>query len=268
MKFPIDAVTADAFFGHLVAHERAQRQMVQALTELLKEAIESAEMASEDGEAPDWHYEAVKLLEIQAKIKMENETRLFNEKNGHGTPISTLLTPEVAKTDYSGVKLSPQQITDPELNQQIANAESGFGGELSEAELARMFREGTKKAPAKKQTLKTMSKEEINRLPVHELQKLVIEAEEEEFRQDNSNDLYKIKGRVQNLAVGISGGNLTAVGEMMVNSFVHVVKDLYDFADTLQDKETRAKLYERIKKHESMPGTLIAAAAGGVKVKK
>lgn len=91
--------------------------------------------------------------------------------------------------------------------------------------------------------------------------------EEWERKQENANDIWKVKSRVQNLASGISGGNLTAVGTMMVNSFVHVVKDLYDFAETIPDKSLRIALIERVRKHESMPGTLIAAASAGVKSK-
>ena len=248
----MDAVTTNTFFGHLIANERAQRQMIQALTELLKEAMEGSEMASEDGETPDWYYEAKTLIKIQAKIKMENENRLFNEKNGHAEPIARTLTPEVANSDYSDVSMGPKSPSD---------------GEYSEAELSRMFGDKAASKPNKK-GLKEMSEDEINRVPVQDLQKLVTEAEAEEIRQDNSNEIYKVKARVANLAVSISGGNLTPVGTMMVNSFVHVVKDLYDFADTLTDKELGIRLSERIRRHESMPGNLISAASSGVKVKK
>ena len=250
MKFPIDAATTDAFFGHLIANERAQRQMIQALSELLKEAVDMTKGLNIDEDSmPEWLDEATKLLKIQNQIKMENENRIFNEKNGHAQPVTKTLTPEVVNSDYSDVSMGPRSPSD---------------GEYSEAELTRMF--GTK-STNKKKSLKEMSEEEINRAPVQELQKLVTQAEEDEIRQDNSNEIYKVKARVGNLAVSISGGNLTPVGTMMVNSFVHVVKDLYDFADTLTDNEIKSKLYDRIRKHESMPGTLIAAASAGVRMK-
>ncbi len=88
-----------------------------------------------------------------------------------------------------------------------------------------------------------------------------------EEQQDNSNDLYKIKARVANLARA-NGASITPVGEMMVNTFVHVLKSLYDFADTIEDKNIRIKLIQKIRSHEGMPATLINAASVGVKPEK
>lgn len=84
------------------------------------------------------------------------------------------------------------------------------------------------------------------------------ELKEWEEKQDNSNDIYKIKARVANLARG-GGASLTPVGEMLCNAFVHVAKDLYDFAETISDPAVKAKLIELIRKHENMPANLIAA---------
>ena len=257
MKYPIDAVTTETFLGHLVAHDRAQRNMIQALTLLLQEAMN--EMGAEDTE---WYDEAKKLMQVQKKIKAEHETRLFNAKNGYpdkslvNVNVSQELGPIIPIGDNINV---PGASIGPEQSAKLSEMEKGFGEELSEDELAKHFSERPKKA--KKDGVDMSAKEPFKGMSLDEI-------EAWEAKQQNSNDIYKIKGRVQNLAVGISGGNLTAVGEMMVNSFVHVVKDLYDFADTIHDKSLKIALTERIRKHESMPGTLISAASAGVKVAK
>lgn len=265
MKYPIDPLTSETMFGHLVQNDRAQRQLILALSGLLREAMQ--EMGAED---TPWYDEAEKLFKIQQAIKMDHETRIFNAKNGHPdkSQMEITVVAETGKMDRLNEQVSVPSVTiSPEMNVKLNESERGFGEELSEADLARMFGEsGRREKPKPKvKKLKDMSQSEINRTSPEELQKLVDEAEEDEQRQENSSDIYKIKGRVQNLAVGISGGNLTPVGEMMVNSFVHVVKDLYDFAETIEDKKTRVMLVERIKKHEGMPGNLIAAATAGVK---
>lgn len=241
MKYPIDTTTVEKFFGHLVAHTRAQSQINDAAFILLRAAME--EMGMED---TDWYPEAKQLMKFREKLKIDHENRLFNEKNGLADKINQPLP-------SFGVDGT---ITDPELNKKLDDVESGFGGEMSEEDLAAHFKEKPKKKSkdgidlSEKTPFKNMSIDEI---------------EAWERKQENSNDIYKIKARVQNLAVGISGGNLTPVGTMMVNSFVHVVKDLYEFAETVQDKSLRIELIERIKRHETMPGTLIAAASSGVK---
>lgn len=267
MKYPIDAITTETFLGHLVQHDRAQRQMIHALTILIQEA-----MSEPGADETEWFDEAKALLKAQAAIKMEHENRAFNAKNGHHEKhdvkvnVSADVQPIIPIGDnvtFQGVQIGPEE------NARLNQSEKGFGEEMSEAELERLFSEKSKpKAPKPQKRLKDMSDSEISRTPVQELQKLVDAAEAEERQQDMSNDIYKVKARVSNLAVSISGGNLTPVGEMMVNSFVHVVKDLYDFAENLQDREIRSRLMERIRKHESMPGTLISAASAGVRMKK
>lgn len=257
MKYPIDGLTTETFFGHLIAHDRAQRQMIQALTLLLTEAMN--EMGMEDTE---WYDEAKRLMELQKRLKVEHENRMFNAKNGHPdkSQIEVTVTAETGKTDalnesvyVPGVKI------DPEMNARLNESEKGFGEEMSEEDLAAHFRERTKKNTvvhgvdlSKKEPFKGMTLQEI---------------ESWEAKQDNSNDIYKIKARVQNLVAG-TGGNLTAVGEMMVNSFVHMAKDLYNFAENVQDRELRIRMIEQIRKHENMPASLIAAVSGGVRVKK
>lgn len=257
MKYPIDAITTETFMGHLVAHDRAQRQLIQALTILLTEAMN--EMGMEDTE---WYPEAEALLKLQKRLKMDHENRIFNEKNGVAEKQNPI-TPEVVKENYA--ELIPNlgmmglgQIDDPQLNANITEREKVFGAEMTEEEIAGMFREKGKKKPkdgvdmSAKDPFKNMTLEEIT---------------EWERKQENSNDIYKVKARVANLARG-AGASLTPVGEMMVNSFVHVVKDLYDFAETIPDKSLRIAIIERIRKHEGMPGNLIAATSANVKMGK
>lgn len=236
MRYPIDQKTTENFIGHIIAHDRAQRQLIEALTILLKAATEDR-YSEEVGE---WYDEAEKLLKFQNKLKTDHETRLFNEKNGHvESHVST-------------------EITDPQENAKINEAEKSFGEELSEEDLAKHFHEKTKKR----------SKDMVDMSKKSPFEDMTIEQIEEwERKQDNSNDIYKVKARVANLARN-GGASLTPVGEMMVNTFVHVVKDLYDFAETIQDKSVRIPLIERIRKHENMPSNLIAATSAGVKVKK
>lgn len=263
MKYPIDPLTTETMFGHLIQNDRAQKQLILALSGLLREAMD--EMGADD---TPWYDEAQKLFKIQHAIKMDHETRLFNAKNGHPdkSQVEITVIAETGKTDALNEQVNVAGITiNPEMNVRLNEAEKDFGGEMSEEDLARLFGEQSRRPKPKQKKLKDMSQGEINRTSPEELQKLVDEAEEDERAQENSNDIYKIKGRVQNLAVGISGGNLTPVGEMMVNTFVHVIKDLYDFAETLPDKNTRVMLTERIRKHEGMPGNLIHAASAGVK---
>jgi len=260
VKYPIDPQTTETFLGHLTTHDRAQRKLIAALTGLLIEAMNESGM-----EDTDWYPEAKKLLKQQAAVKTEHENRLFNAKNGHqerhDVKVEISATPDLNTPIIEAVALPGNIIVSPEVNHELTKIEAGFGEEISEAELERMFNEKSKKKTlsgevdlSKQQPFKGMTLQEI---------------EEWERKQENSNDIYKIKGRVQNLAVGISGGNLTPVGEIMVNSFVHVLKDLYEFAERdLINREDKVKMIERIRKHESMPGTLIAAAAGGVRVPK
>lgn len=85
-----------------------------------------------------------------------------------------------------------------------------------------------------------------------------------EFQQDNSNDLYKVKARVANLARN-GTLSLTPVGEMLVNSYVHVLLDLYGFAESITDENVKIQLINKIRSHEDMPGKLIKLT--GVKKK-
>lgn len=152
--------------------------------------------------------------------------------------------------------------TDAKLNAIEAEA---FGGEMSEAELAKAFGESTKSfvPVVKKKKLKDMSQAEIMKASVDELRILVEEAEGDEREEDNSSDLYKIKARVANLARE-SGGVLTPAGEALCNSYVHVLKAFYDFADTL-DFSTKMKLKEFIRRSEGFPGQVVGSQLAGVR---
>lgn len=255
MKYPIDAITTEHLLGQLITHERAQRALITSLSLLLADAMAAAEYDDEG-----WYVEAKAFLKAQKQLKADHETRLFNEKNGHAEKNETKLTPETANKAYQNTMpaFGLVNIEDPELAQKLNQTESKFGEELSESELERMF--GEKKKPRLK---KGVDLEEVN--PFHNM--TLEEINKWEAEQNNSNDIYKVKARVANLARS-SGGSLTPVGEMMVNTFVHVVMDLYAFADTIPDKEMRIKLIERVRKHEGMPGTLIDAATAGVRNKK
>lgn len=130
---------------------------------------------------------------------------------------------------------------------------SNDSGDMTEEELAVHFKEAlpTKK---KEMNVSTMTLEEI---------------QEWESKQENNNDIYKIAARVKNLARNGDGNltaNLTPTGEALCNTFVHIVKAYYDFAETLTDKETKIKLMELTRKQEGIPGSFIAAMHVGVKV--
>lgn len=257
MKYPIDAVTTETFLGHLVQHDRAQRQLILALTGLLQEAM--AEIGDDNEE---WLKECRGILKIQKEIKASHETRIFNAKNGYPENHTVKVEANTLVGDIKPIETSvnvPGAQFNPEMNARANDAEKDFGGEMSEEDLARHFREKPKR---KKDGEVDMSKKE----PFQGM--TLDQIEEWEAKQNNSNDIYKIKARVANLAVGISGGSLTPVGEMMVNSFVHVLNDLYKYAEGLTDKEQKIKLIEQIRKHEGMPGNLIAAASAGVRNKK
>lgn len=126
--------------------------------------------------------------------------------------------------------------------------EGGHDTPMTEEELAKHFGEVLPKKK-KVQDVSKMTLEEIT---------------EWESKQENSNDIYKVAARIKNLARD-GKANLTPVGEMLCNTFVHVLKSFYDFAETISDKEIKIKLIELTRKQEAMPGNFIAAAHSGVK---
>ena len=250
MRYPIDQCTADTLFGHLIASDRAQRQTILALIFLLKEAMEEVGGNVHDSSESGWYAEAQKLLKLQEDIERDHENRLFNEKNGIAEkPPKMKVSPEVVKADYSDISINPMKSTD----------DIDVGKDLSEEEIASHFRENYKRNTVK---------DGVDLSKTNPFQNMSLEQIKEwEEKQNNSNDIYKIKARVANLARS-GGASLTPVGEMMVNTFVHVVKDLYDFAEVIPDKNIRINLIERIRKHEGMPGNLISATSVNLRNKK
>lgn len=201
-----------------------------AAIQQLKDLLEEAMDREEDADS-EWYADSEKVLKDLNALRIYHESRLFNESNGHYEP--------------KGTKI------------EVFNDEDETGpnsGEMSEEELSRLFKEKrqTKKTKELSKSLSKMSLEEIN---------------EWESKQDNSNDIYKIKARIANLARG-PGMSLTPVGEILCNSFVHVLKALYDFADQIEDKAVKIQLIQIIRNQESVPGTIIAAAGAGIKKEK
>lgn len=226
MKYPLDQQTFAETVTKIIEHQKGQLAVITQLKSLLEEAMDREEEAD-----TEWYEESEQVLKDLHALQMYHDSRLFNEKNGHYEP----------KGQMAEVFTENQ----PDMPE---------GGEMSEEELSRLFKEkrNTKKTKQLGKSLKEMSLEEIT---------------DWEAAQDNSNDIYKIKARIANLARG-PGMSLTPVGEILCNSFVHMLKSLYDFADTIQDKSLKIQLIAVIRNQESVPGTIIAAAGAGVKKEK
>lgn len=188
-----------------------------------------SEAIADADEDADWIKEATEMSKSLSKRKLDFETHRFNQKNGYGVG-----------------QRSPYQATPEELQE----AED-LGPEMSEAEIAALFNAQPAPKPKKKKQkkLSKMSLEEI---------------EAWEKAQDNSNDIYKVSARIKNLARMSVKANLTTQGDMVCNTFTHMIKNLYDFAETIQDKETKIRLMELVKKQEEMPANLISALFAGV----
>src|ERR1700722_11833727 len=199
-------------------------------TLLIHKMAELLEAATDDEDLGDepWYKESKTLLKDLETLRIYHESRRFNEAN--------------------------LRAQNPEKEGQIISAfeEPTGSGEMSEEELSRhLGQKPEKKKKEKPKQLEQMTLEEI---------------ESWEKQQENSNDIYKVKARVANLARG-PGVSLTPQGEMLCNTYVHVLKALYDFADKLEDKNTKVQLIALIRSQEGMPGTLIAAAGAGVNMK-
>lgn len=76
--------------------------------------------------------------------------------------------------------------------------------------------------------------------------------------EENSTDIYRVAARVKNLARA-DGGALTPVGDILCNSYVHVLIALYDFAETI-DASKREELMSLIRANENMPANILSAA--------
>lgn len=117
------------------------------------------------------------------------------------------------------------------------------GGSMSESEFEQIMRERG---------------EVVTKEAKIELPKTKEEFDAYENKINNSDDIYKIAARIKNLARG-SRRNLTPHGEMLCNSFVHVLKSFYEFAETLPDPY-REKLHRLTRAKEGVPGDIIAAS--------
>ena len=202
--------------------------MRQIITTLTGLLQEALEDSSSDN---DWYEDAEKLVKTLSVRKNDFETHRFNQSNGHSVK---------ASSPYQALESHPDIV------------ESDFGGEMSEAELASHFKEKPVKKKKEKK-LNKMSLEEIT---------------DWEKKQDNSNDIYKVNARIKNIARQSMNANLTAQGDMVVNSFTHVCKAFYDFAETVQDKDLKIKLIELTRRQEEVPAGLLSALGAGVNLKK
>lgn len=181
------------------------------------------------------------IKEYAAKAMLEMAVKMIDCANANIEKVK----PKSAENDE--YHASMDYIEEQRLNKE----ESEFGAPWTEEELARHFNEPP---PVKKKTkpLKDMTAEEIVAM---------------EVAQDNSNDIYKISARVKNLA-RFGGASLTPQGEALCNTYTHVLKAFYTFAETMTNQEEKDKFMQLIRKHEDMPSNLIAAAGVGVKTSK
>lgn len=82
----------------------------------------------------------------------------------------------------------------------------------------------------------------------------VILKPERSYKVDNN--IYQISARIKN-AAAINDHAFSPQGVALCNMFTHVVKELYDFADTLEDQEVASKLRRVIQKQETFPARLL-----------
>jgi hypothetical protein len=238
MKYPLDEQGMLEITQDILQNDRAQKRLIEELAGALNHAL-MCEMDPDDEE-----YIAAKklLLGIQSR-KMDFETHRFNQKNGHGVG---------QKSPY---KALPEETGKPidVVDEGRLNAIENESGEMSEEEVAALFQTQLPEPKAKKKKIKPLNKMSME------------EIEEWERQQDNSNDVYKVQARVKNAASKAVKANLTPQGIMVCNTFVHMLKLLYDFANTIDDKQTRIKLTNLVKSQEDMPASLISALNAGVR---
>lgn len=273
MKYPLDQATFNECLTHIVSHSNMQTVLIDKLSQILNSAMDASEHDDDD-----WYKEANDLLKDLQELKIHHETRRWNESNYQNqmnagaikttlpvvySPKSKVVKhlaeqPEIGKATRINdsndhiVGLKGLQF-DVTLDMKANVEEAKFGPEMTEEDLARHFsQKRTKKKKEEPKRLNEMTMDEIG---------------EWERKQDNATDLYKVAARVKNLARG-SNASLTEQGEMLCNTYTHVMKAFYDFAEKIEDKTTKISLINLIREQEGMPGTLIAAAGAGVKRKK
>lgn len=70
------------------------------------------------------------------------------------------------------------------------------------------------------------------------------------------NNIYQISARIKNAAAK-NDHAFSEQGRALCNMYTHVIKALYDFSDTLEDKEIAARLNSVILKQEDFPAKLL-----------
>lgn len=247
-KYPLDAKALEDISRDILQHDRAQCELIAGLCALLREGLNEVDSENE------WAEDVEKVLNAMRSRRLDYENHRFNQKNGYKVNQNS---PYAANETLNKSPATPDHVVETVLKSgridlmgeaQLNSVEAGFGGEMDEADIARHFDEQPKKKKKPKKT-KQMTLEELESL---------------EKAMDNSNDIYKVSARIKNLARG-TDASLTGVGDMLCNTFTHVAKNLYDFADTISDKETKLKLIELIRQNENMPAQFIAAIKNGVR---
>lgn len=239
-KYPLDPQAIEEISRDILSHDRSQTALIKKLSTLLQDAMNDVD--EDETENLDWYQDAEKLLKEFSTRNTDYEIHRFNQKNGYNTKNNSPYESLPSTIDKIDV------VKENELNA----LEESFGLPMTEEELAKHFGETSPKKKNKKNKFNKMSIKEI---------------EDWEKAQDNSNDIYKVSARIKNLARS-GGASLTSAGDMLCNTFTHVIKALYDFAETIEDKDTKIKLIETIRKQEGMPANLVAAFNVGVKVKR
>jgi hypothetical protein len=252
VKYPLDPSTFSETINTLVEHNKMQEVLVQKVCSLLQLAMDDAEYADSE-----WYVESETLFKDMHALKMYHESRRFNEDNfrkQYGFEPAQRVKGSIDRlNDLSDLPMVDDQEEAPEMSH-------------TELDVALNSKRSMKKrryVGNPQRGLQQMSEDEISSTPVNKLKELVAQAELDEQASDNSTDIYKIKARVANLARG-PGMSLTPQGVQLCNTFVHVLKSFYDFADKIQDPNVRVPLIKLIRSHEKMPGVLIASAGAGV----
>ena len=69
-------------------------------------------------------------------------------------------------------------------------------------------------------------------------------------------DIYQISARIKNHAAA-NDDVFSEQGRALCNMYTHVIKALYDFSDTLEDKSVASRLNDVIRKQETFPSNLL-----------
>ncbi len=249
MKYPLDQLTFNETVTHLVSHANMQAVLIEKMAQLLAGAMDESEYVQAES-----FKESKALLEDLQTLQVEHEGRRWNEANYQAQfKAGVLPTPPKPTAVVNPVKDGSKNTQfNLAMDVEANRTEEEFGGEMSEEDLERHFGQ-------KPQIKKREKSKDFKDMTLDEIQSW-------EAAQNNSNDIYKIKARVANLARG-TNASLTPQGEILVNSYVHVMKSLYDFAEKIEDKTLKINLTNLVRSHEGLPGTIIAAAGAGVRDK-